>query len=400
MERTQRLVRAVQELSLARDLATVMAIVRTAARELTGADGATFVLRDGDHCHYADEDAIAPLWKGQRFPLETCVSGWAMLNRQHVVIEEIESDSRIPSDVYRPTFVKSLVMVPIRSMSPVGAIGNYWATRHRATSEEVELLSALANSTSVAMENIDVYRTLERRIEERTAELREVERQKTEMAALLAHDLKSPANGILLTCRARLRKSDLPEAERRWWRGVEASAEVINRLALNLVDIARSDDGAFTPRPVEIDLRAMLASVVERMAPLAEAREQRIELEVAGLGEGEAARVRADEELLHRVLQNLVDNALRHNRSEVVRVEARDAGERVELRVVDEGPGVPEAMRQEVFDKYRRLDDGGAVGHGLGLAFCRIAVEAHGGRIWVEPNAPAGAAFVIELPRR
>jgi signal transduction histidine kinase len=103
---------------------------------------------------------------------------------------------------------------------------------------------------------------------------------------------------------------------------------------------------------------------------------------------------------LVRAVQELSLARDRHNRSEVVRVEARDAGERVALRVVDEGPGVPEAMRQEVFDKYRRLDDGGAVGHGLGLAFCRIAVEAHGGRIWVEPNAPTGAAFVIELPRR
>src|ERR1041385_5427766 len=67
----ERLVSVVQELSLARDLDRIMAIVRRAARELTGADGATFVLRDGDLCHYADEDAIAPLWKGRRFPMRT-----------------------------------------------------------------------------------------------------------------------------------------------------------------------------------------------------------------------------------------------------------------------------------------------------------------------------------------
>src|SRR6185295_14546093 len=62
-----RLVDAVQELSLARDLESIMAVVRRTARQLTGADGATFVLKDGDMCHYADEDAVAPLWKGQRF---------------------------------------------------------------------------------------------------------------------------------------------------------------------------------------------------------------------------------------------------------------------------------------------------------------------------------------------
>ena len=70
-----RLVDVVQEVSLTRSLAALMQVVRTEARRLTGADGATFVLRDGDRCYYADEDAIAPLWKGLRFPMEACISG-------------------------------------------------------------------------------------------------------------------------------------------------------------------------------------------------------------------------------------------------------------------------------------------------------------------------------------
>src|SRR5258705_3687257 len=99
-------------MSLAGDVATVQNIVRLAARQLTGADGATFVLRDGDRCFYADEDAIAPLWKGQRFPMSACISGWSMLNRRAAVIEDIYADARIPHDAYRPTFVHSLVIVP------------------------------------------------------------------------------------------------------------------------------------------------------------------------------------------------------------------------------------------------------------------------------------------------
>ena len=78
----ERLMRAVQELPLARSLPDVQRIVRTSARELTGCDGATFVLRDNGKCFYADEDAIAPLWKGSRFPMDICISGWAMLNRR------------------------------------------------------------------------------------------------------------------------------------------------------------------------------------------------------------------------------------------------------------------------------------------------------------------------------
>lgn len=177
-----RLIRAVQELSMARDVGRVAEIVRHAARGLSGADGATFVLRDGNQCFYRDEDAISPLWKGQRFPMEICISGWSMLNRKAVVIADIYRDNRIPHDAYRPTFVKSLVMVPIRTLDPIGAIGTYWATPHKASERQVELLQALADSTSIALENIQVYAELERRVEERTAQLVEVnQRLRAEM---------------------------------------------------------------------------------------------------------------------------------------------------------------------------------------------------------------------------
>jgi diguanylate cyclase (GGDEF)-like protein len=167
----ERLLQAVQELSLARSLPEIQRIVRTAARELTGCDGATFVLRDNGMCYYAEEDAIAPLWKGSRFPMEICISGWAMLNRAAAVIPDIYLDARIPHAAYQPTFVKSLVMVPIRTLDPVGAVGNYWAHQRQPSQQEVTLLQALADATSIAMENVQVYAELEQRVRDRTAEL-------------------------------------------------------------------------------------------------------------------------------------------------------------------------------------------------------------------------------------
>lgn len=148
------LVRVVRELSAARDLGGVTAAVRRAARELTGADGATFVLREGELCHYVDEDAIAPLWKGRRFPLGACISGWAMAHGKAAVVEDITRDPRIPREEYEATFVRSLVMVPIRADDPVGAIGVYWARPRRAADDEVERVQALADATAVAMENV------------------------------------------------------------------------------------------------------------------------------------------------------------------------------------------------------------------------------------------------------
>jgi PAS domain S-box-containing protein len=160
-QRLESLTGVVQDLSQARSVEAIAEVVRHAARELAGSDGATFVLRDGDQCHYVDEDAISPLWKGKKFPMSTCISGWSMLNREPAVIEDIYADERIPHDAYRPTFVKSLVMVPIRRQSPIGAIGSYWAKPYRASPEDVRILQALADSTSVALENVRFLKALE-----------------------------------------------------------------------------------------------------------------------------------------------------------------------------------------------------------------------------------------------
>jgi diguanylate cyclase (GGDEF)-like protein len=171
LEGMERLLQAVQDLSLARNQADIQRVVSSSARELTSCDGATLVLRDNGKCFYAEENAIGPLWKGLRFPMTSCISGWAMLNRDAAVIRDIYLDQRIPHDLYRPTFVKSLVMVPIRKADPIGAIGNYWADEHQPTQQEVRLLQALADSTSIAMENIKVYSELEQRVRDRTAAL-------------------------------------------------------------------------------------------------------------------------------------------------------------------------------------------------------------------------------------
>ena len=394
----ERLVGIVQELSLARDLATVMAIVRTGARELTGADGATFVLRDHGRCYYADEDAIAPLWKGQRFPMEACISGWAMLHRECVAIPDIYADARVPADAYRPTFVKSLVMVPIRTVEPVGAIGTYWATSHRASEDEIRLLSALANSTSIALENVQLYESLEARVRERTADLVRVQAQKEELAALIVHDLRAPANGIMMSSRLRARHKDTSDADRRHWNNAYTAAETIHRMAMNLLDVMRSEDGTFAAKPTPVALDRLVGEVVEQMTPLAAAHQITIAAELGGT----LPALTCDGELMRRVLQNLVDNAIRYSpEGGEVTLAARELGDRVELRVIDRGAGIPVDLREQVFEKWRRLERGidrGTSGRGLGLAFCKLAVTSHGGTIRADAHAPSGTEMIVELP--
>lgn len=171
-----RLADVVQQIAQVRDLPALMQIVRQAARRLSGADGATLVLQEGDQCHYADEDAIGPLWKNQRFPMSSCISGWAIQHAEPVVISDIYADSRIPHAAYRPTFVNSLCVVPIGRENPIGAIGCYWRDNHCATSAEVSLQQALADATAVGITNIELYRKLDEA--RKLAEARAVDAQR------------------------------------------------------------------------------------------------------------------------------------------------------------------------------------------------------------------------------
>jgi hypothetical protein len=144
---------AQDRLARAESLDHVIAIVRSSARAICSADGVTFVLRDGDRCHYVEEDAVGPLWKGQKFPMTTCISGWAMLNGKTAVIEDVFADARIPHDVYRKTFVKSLIMTPVGRDTAVAAIGAYWRDRCEFAEHEVAAIVALAASVGNAMKS-------------------------------------------------------------------------------------------------------------------------------------------------------------------------------------------------------------------------------------------------------
>jgi len=175
------------KLAQVRDLPALMAIIRQAARRLTGADGVTLVLREGDNCYYADEDAIGPLWKGQRFPLESCIGGWTMLHAEPAAIEDIYADVRIPHAAYRATFVKSLSMVPVGRDNPLGAIGCYWKDRHCPSPVEIGLQQSLADGVAVGLANIDLHRQLDEARQCAESHLAEVQRSEALFRATFEH---------------------------------------------------------------------------------------------------------------------------------------------------------------------------------------------------------------------
>jgi hypothetical protein len=404
-----KMVEVVQQLSLARSLEAIMKIVRRAARELTGADGASFVLRDGDLCYYADEDAIGPLWKGQRFPMSVCISGWAMLNRQSAVIPDIYADGRIPADAYSPTFVKSLVMVPIRTAAPIGAIGNYWATLCQPPVEVVKVLQALADITSVAMENVQLYEDLELRIEERTAELQDsnekLQTANQELAFLnkeletftsaVSHDLRAPVRRIasfaeLLGSRA---GANLDGKGRDYLQRIQGSVSRMSELIEELLVLSRA-----TRTPVKrevVDMSGLALSIAMELQ--SGSPERRTEFVVA-----DGIFANGDPGLLRTALENMLGNAWKYTSkkaSPFVEFGATpgDEGQTVYF-VKDNGAGFNIQDAEELFVPFQRAHSASDFpGTGVGLATVQRIIRKHGGRIWAEGRVGSGATFYFTL---
>ncbi|HEX7783802.1 MAG TPA: ATP-binding protein [Sphingobium sp.] len=155
------LIDASERLATSRSLDAIIEVLRDTARDVAGAEGIAVVIREADKCFYAAEDSAGPLWQGNRFPLDSCISGWAMMKRETVLIRDTRIDPRIPQEAYAPTFVRSLVMAPIGRPDPVAAIGAYWSDVRDHDPAVVRRLEALARAAAIAIENAKLLTSLQ-----------------------------------------------------------------------------------------------------------------------------------------------------------------------------------------------------------------------------------------------
>ena len=393
--RIERLLAAVQELSLARNLDNVMHIVRTAARELTGADGATFILRRNNRCYYADEDAIGPLWKGQDFPMEQCISGWSMLHHETVAIEDIYADDRIPHDAYRPTFVKSLLMVPIRAVDPIGAIGNYWGNKYIPSPEDIELLQALANSTMVTLENITLYEELEQRVKDRTAELEASNRALEAFSYSVSHDLRAPLRkiGYFTELLTEAYQGQLDGKGNDWLDKLNGQAREMTHLIDVMLEFSRM--GRKAPRKTRVSMKEMVEEIARNAGEQENGR--RIQFHIHPLPDAPA-----DRDLIRQVWVNLISNAVKYTAKQeeaLVEIGAEEKAGALIYYVKDNGVGFDMNYADKLFSPFQRLHARSEFeGTGIGLATVERIITKHNGKIWAEAAPDEGACFYFELP--
>jgi two-component system sensor histidine kinase/response regulator len=217
-------------------------------------------------------------------------------------------------------------------------------------------------------------------------ELQRVQLQNEQLTEFLVHDLKNPVSSIELLAQRVMRGADSVTGKK-----IREETRSLMRMITNLLDLNKAQDGRLVAARHEVDLQGLVATAFGELTTRAMA--SKVEM-VAQIDLEEP--VTLDRDLVLRVLTNLLENAMRHapEDSRIV-VSAKRLGGVVEVRVADSGIGVPLEQRSTVFDRF--VTAGSRQNHGLGLAYCRVAIAAQGGRIWVEDNGP-GAVFCIEIP--
>jgi two-component system, sensor histidine kinase and response regulator len=219
--------------------------------------------------------------------------------------------------------------------------------------------------------------------------------QKERLSSFVVHDLKNPVNSLDLHAQLLLRQPDLPARARDSVLHIRAEARSLLRLIFNLLDISKSEEGRLSPRLAPVALDGVTAEIVEAFA--IRAQDGRVTL----TRDLQVESVLADDDLLRRVIENLVDNALRHAPAgSSVTISSRRHEGAVDIRIADQGRGIAADQREKIFERFVQGSTEEILtrsGRGLGLAFCRLAVQAHGGSIWVEDASP-GAMFCFRIP--
>jgi signal transduction histidine kinase len=366
-------------LHAAEDLSTVQQIVRTAARMLAHADGATFVLRDAGYCFYADEDAISPLWKGQRFPVTSCISGWAMLHAQSVVVPDITADERIPLASYRPTFVKSLAMVPIGGDKPVAAIGAYWARRHTAAPAEIAALEALARAAGEAIQRIGLFGAATAPVlspEPAPSQADPVEMVPRSPA--LSEDHERIARDLHDTILQRMFATGLRLQAVQGTLGDQPAARAIDEVVAEIDEVIRDLRGVIFGLEYGHDRLGGLAGDILAVAAGA-ARSLGFEPQVIidGPLDHVAEPVRRE---LASALRELLSNVSRHAGASRVSVEC-SSGDPIRFRVTDNGVGLPAGPAR-----------------GSGLANMAARARSLGGSFTIGQASGRGTTAVLSVP--
>lgn len=320
------------------------------------------------------------------------------------MVEDVAKTSELPGrEVLVEAGVRFYAGLPL-AQDDGQALGTLCVGHDAPLTPTAEQLAALRDIAEVARRHLETRQLAlwlgagQRALEQDRERLLANRARRRALTSMLVHDMRNPLTVMNMTARFAKERASEPSVEAALDEPL-ASAQVAEAMVADMLDVAQAEVAELKVQPRRFDLVVMVTRLLSRLQFLAQYRGQALQL-IDGLTRRE---LEADELLVERVLRNLLENGFKYGpANRPIRVVLAEADGAVELRVEDEGLPIPQPLRQQIFEEYFRLDATklDRPGHGLGLAFCRLAVDAHHGRLWVEQPAPSGGnAFCVRLPR-
>jgi signal transduction histidine kinase len=316
--------------------------------------------------------------QGVRIPIGGGFAGRIAAERRPVVLDDVDH-AHVLNPILREKGIKSLLGVPLLiGTEPLGVLHVGTLTHRRFTRNDVELLRLVADRVAIAIERGQLH--------EQTLALDQL---KTNFIAIASHELRTPATsvyGVLATLAAR--GDDLsPELRNELIRMGAEQGERLKRLLDELLDLSRMESHGIKVDPKPMVLDAALRAIVPASVP----PEVTVEIDVPP-----TLAVVADHLVLDRIVSNLLINAARYG-AEPITLTAESHDSHFRIVVEDNGAGVPEDVRSQLFERFARSESA-PLGSGLGLAIARTYAHAHGGDLVYDPQ-DRGARFVLILPQ-
>ncbi|MBX7152266.1 response regulator [bacterium] len=344
-------------------------------------------------------------------------SGIAVLEKRNILIPDLWSPEaeryRIESD-YENRSIQSAVTALLQVKEHIiGTISLENGHRKNAFSEDdLKLLTTFASQAALAIEHAQFYNTLERKVEDRTHELRELnaklieaDRLKSEFLANMSHELRTPLNAIIGFSELLMEQVTGPvNAEQlQCLRDIHQSGRHLLQLINDILDLSKIEAGKMELYREDFSVNDLLTLVHRTVFPMLERKSQKLDIR----NEKSFPFIYGDSNKIKQIVINLLSNAIKFSPpGSTITIDTAMRDEKLqpmfEMSITDQGRGIHEKDHHIIFDEFRQIDGSHTredSGTGLGLALCKRLVEMHGGKIWVESAVNQGSKFVFQIPQ-
>jgi signal transduction histidine kinase/sensor domain CHASE-containing protein len=323
----------------------------------------------------------------------------AMEEKRAIIAEDIRNDPRtLDGDFYRRNGLISYLGVPLVAQDEsVGVLVFLTRAKHEFNDDEVTFLSSVANQAVAAIHNSQLYE----KIQNQAQELDKVNKLQADFTAMIAHDLRSPLANIMGIAEMMHDGlfGDTTEDQKSWLDRMRGNAKNLVQLVSDFLDVSKLESGSIELHHSSIDVLELVRNIVVNYLPVAAGKN----ITLTYRGDDGLAPIDADPRRLDQVITNLLSNALKFTGAGgTVEIRVRhELPAAVRIEVEDSGVGIPRSEISRLFQKYRQAGSARVSsqdGTGLGLVICKMIIEAHRGKIWVESVEGKGTQFNFTLP--